>query len=155
MKTVFFGLGIMGKPMSCNLIKAGHDPVVMDRNAVIVTNRMQGDANDVSNEIMKYIMEAAETGNGEKICLLFAGEPTVKVTGNGLGGKNQHLALLVEKKLKNSPLAVFLSGGTDGNDGPTDAAGAVVDSLTCRRASELNIDVDGFIKYNDSYNFFR
>lgn len=122
----------------------------------IMTNKIDGDVNDVAS----YIVETAinvkkeETIN-KKICLLFAGEPTVKVKGKGLGGRNQHLALLTAGLIKDFPGITLLSGGTDGSDGPTDAAGAVVDSLTAKNASNLHLDMEQYINNFDSYHFFK
>jgi hydroxypyruvate reductase len=109
--------------------------------------------------VAEYIFHIArrfkEEMTNNKICLLFGGEPTVKVTGSGLGGRNQHLALLVADLIKNTPGITFLSGGTDGTDGPTDAAGAVVDSLTSRNALNLHLDMEQHINNCDAYHFFK
>jgi len=121
----------------------------------IITNKLEGDIIAVSSYIFETIINAKSKKSDKKICLLFAGEPTVKITGNGLGGRNQHLALLVAGLLKDLPGITFLSGGTDGSDGPTDAAGAVVDSSTSKNASDLNLDIDQYITNFDSYHFFK
>lgn len=121
----------------------------------IITNKLDGDVTDVTN----YICKTAKTFNDEninkKICLLFGGEPTVKVNAKGLGGRNQHLALLVARLLKDHPDITVLSGGTDGTDGPTDAAGAVVDSSTWKKAANLGLDMDRYINNCDSHHFFK
>jgi glycerate-2-kinase len=115
----------------------------------IVTNELQGDVSDVA----AYIIESAKATD-KNTCLLFAGEPTIKVTGAGLGGRSQHLALLIAGLLKDVPGATILVAGTDGTDGPTDAAGAVVDSHTWKRALERSLDMEQYIRNNDAYNFF-
>ena len=74
------------------------------------------------------------------VCLLFGGETTVKMTGKGAGGRNQHLALLTALLLRGKPGITILSAGTDGNDGTTDVAGAVVDSDTIAEALSKNIN---------------
>lgn len=121
----------------------------------IMTNKLDGDVADVT----KYILEVAKSVKkkkiNKKICLLFAGEPTIKVKGKGLGGRNQHLALIAAKLLKDLPGITILSGGTDGTDGPTDATGAVVDSFTSQHASNLHLDMEQYINNCDSYNFFK
>jgi glycerate 2-kinase len=121
----------------------------------ILSNTINGNVNDV----VRYIVETAGKVKIEKydrtICLLFAGEPTVKVTGNGLGGRNQHLALSAAMLLRNTPGITILSAGTDGNDGPTDAAGAVVDSETINHAVLINADPQKYLLEFDSYNFFK
>jgi len=121
----------------------------------IITNNLEGDVTDVADYIIKTATKIKEKKNNSKTCLLFAGEPTVKVKGKGLGGRNQHLALIAAKLLKEIPGITFLSGGTDGSDGPTSATGAVVDSFTAKRASELNLDIEQYIRNFDSYNFFK
>ena len=121
----------------------------------IITNKLDGDIIAVSSYIFETIKGSKSKKLNKKICLLFAGEPTVKITGNGLGGRNQHLALLVAGLLKDLPGITFLSGGTDGSDGPTDAAGAVVDSSTSKNASDLKLDIDQYLKNFDSYHFFK
>ena len=123
--------------------------------AEIITNKLDGDVSAVSNYIFETIKSAKDKNPDKKICLLFAGEPTVRITGNGMGGRNQHLALLVARLIKDLPGITFLSGGTDGSDGPTDAAGAVADSFTSKNAANLNLDIDQYINKFDSYNFFR
>jgi glycerate-2-kinase len=120
----------------------------------IITNTLEGDVTDVAVYIVGLINEMKKKDN-KKICLLFAGEPTVIVKGKGLGGRNQHLALIMSGLLAEMPEVTFLSGGTDGSDGPTDAAGAIVDSMTTRMAGGLNLDIEKYIENNDSYNFFR
>lgn len=86
---------------------------------------------------------------------MFAGEPTLKVSGKGLGGRNQHLALTFSTLLKDIQGITFLSGGTDGTDGPTDAAGAVVDSFTLQNAEKLGLNIGKYIENFDSYHFFE
>ncbi|MFQ6675903.1 MAG: glycerate kinase [Fidelibacterota bacterium] len=81
------------------------------------------------------------------------GEPTVTVTGKGKGGRNTELALRVASRLGGK--FTFLSAGTDGTDGPTDAAGAFVDETTLARARTAGMDPDDFLKRNDTYSFFR
>lgn len=124
-------------------------------NTQVITNKLNGDVSVAANYIFEEIRKAVSKNAGKKICLLFAGEPTVKITGKGLGGRNQHLALMVIPLLKDLPGITFLAGGTDGSDGPTDAAGAVVDSDTSKKASALNLDIQQYITNFDSYNFFR
>jgi hydroxypyruvate reductase/glycerate 2-kinase len=91
------------------------------------------------------------------VCLLSGGETTVTlVEGHGLGGRNQEFALAAALKLGEDGLrdAVILSGGTDGEDGPTDAAGAVACAQTLRTAQRLALDAAAFLARNDSYHFF-
>jgi glycerate 2-kinase len=121
----------------------------------IITNRLEGDVANVADYIIDKVISAKKAKISDKICLLFAGEPTVKIKGTGMGGRNQHLALIIAGLIKDLPGITFLSGGTDGTDGPTDATGAVVDSYTTKKALDLNLQIDQFINNCDSYNFFR
>ena len=87
------------------------------------------------------------------LCILAGGETTVHVVGGGRGGRNQEFALVMAPALAEESVTI-LSAGTDGIDGPTDAAGAFVDGTTLRRAREGGLDVDAALHTNDSYTFF-
>ncbi len=91
---------------------------------------------------------------GKKFCLLCGGETTVSVRGNGCGGRNQELALAFALAAAGREGIELLSAGTDGIDGPTDAAGAVVDGATVTKAAKLGLDAAAFLDNNDSYSFF-
>ena len=91
------------------------------------------------------------------VCLLSGGETTVTLTAeHGQGGRNQEFVLAAALKLGAAGLrnAVVLSGGTDGEDGPTDAAGAVADADTLARAAALGLDPAAFLDRHDAYSFF-
>ncbi|XP_036956879.1 glycerate kinase isoform X1 [Acanthopagrus latus] len=104
------------------------------------------------------VFEEGRTEGWGATCLLAGGEPTVELTGKGRGGRNQELALRVGVELRDlkHPLngPVFLSGGTDGQDGPTEAAGAITDAGLCEEAQAQGLDIDTFLTNNDSYTFF-
>jgi len=125
-------------------------------NASVIDSEKYGDVESVAASIIET---ARQYKNDDCIrkpaCLLFGGEPTLKVQGQGLGGRNQHLALLAAVRLAGEPGITFLSAGTDGTDGPTDAAGAVADSETVKTAFSLKMDPEKYISDFDSYNFFR
>jgi glycerate-2-kinase len=90
-------------------------------------------------------------------CLLAGGETTVTLPeGHGLGGRNQEFVLAAALKLGEEGLrdAVILSGGTDGEDGPTDAAGAVADAGTLARAARLGLNAAAHLERHDAYPFF-
>lgn len=87
-------------------------------------------------------------------CVVGGGETTVEVRGDGKGGRNQEFALSVALELHDEPSWSLLSAGTDGIDGPTDAAGAFVDGTTLARAREKHLDPGRHLTNNDSYNFF-
>ena len=90
------------------------------------------------------------------VALIFFGECTVTIIGDGKGGRNQELALRMAKRVHhlNREIA-FLSAGTDGIDGPTNAAGAVIDENTFSQSEELNLNIDSYLLENDSYHFFE
>ena len=86
--------------------------------------------------------------------MLFGGEPTIKVNDSGLGGRNQHLALIASKLLENHLGITILSAGTDRTDGSTNAAWAVCDSQTTQNAELLQLDIGKFIDDFDSFPLF-
>jgi glycerate-2-kinase len=125
-------------------------------NALIIGDQLQGDTSSVAEYLVETALRFKEDENEVKpVCLLFGGETTVKMTGKGKGGRNQHLALQTALLLKDNPGITLLSAGTDGNDGPTGAAGAVVDSETCVNALSEGIDPVKFLLDFDSYHFFK
>jgi hydroxypyruvate reductase len=87
--------------------------------------------------------------------LLLGGETTVTVRGRGKGGRNQELTLAVAAAIAGEEDLVIFSAGTDGTDGPTDAAGAVADGETYPRAKQAGLDPCGALEDNDSYHFFE
>lgn len=117
----------------------------------IISNEIQDNLDIVLKKIIKEIKSFK---NKQKCCLIFGGEPIIKVTGSGLGGRNLHLALSFTKFIEKFPMCTFLSAGTDGTDGPTDAAGAIVDITTVNSAKRKKLNIDKYLKHFDSYNFF-
>jgi len=125
-------------------------------NPVIVDDQLQGDVADVAERIVSTSLAyQSDEACIRPACLLFGGETTIKMTGKGLGGRNQHLALLCSSLLKGKPGITVLAAGTDGNDGPTDVAGAVVDSETSEVAGSMHLDLQMFIDSFDSWHFFH
>lgn len=128
----------------------------MEFNSQIIDDGMTGDVSDAAELIVSKAMEVkANPGIQKPACLLYGGETTVKVNNEGLGGRNQHLALSAAIRLADSPGITILSAGTDGTDGPTDATGAVVDSETLKHARSSSCDPWEFLTRFDSYNFFK
>ncbi len=122
----------------------------------IIDDKLQGDIYGVAKNITGMAIKYKNDDNVLKpACLLFGGEPTLRMTGHGIGGRNQHLALLCSKLIQTQIGITVLAAGTDGTDGPTDAAGAVVDSYTVKDALSKNIDPEKYINEFDSYNFFK
>jgi hydroxypyruvate reductase len=145
-------------------------------NTIVGSNRMSLDAAVACAEGLGYTVEIASqeltgeartaagflAGRSPKAAdhphaVLAGGETTVTVRGDGLGGRNQEMAvafLLAAEETPQRDLAwVFLSAGTDGIDGPTDAAGAVVDSTTLERARTSGLEPGRFLENNDAYHF--
>lgn len=113
--------------------------------ARIVSDRLTGDVADAARQVI-----AAAQGAGPG-CLIFGGETTVILKGDGLGGRNQELALRVALGMPDLGRPwVFLSGGTDGRDGPTEAAGGIVDAGTRGRISAAGGDPAALLANNDS-----
>ena len=122
----------------------------------IITSALEGDAMEAAKDIVNRAITFQKNKNVKKpCCLLFGGEVTVKVTGNGLGGRNQHLALQAAMMLKDRQGITLLSAGTDGSDGPTDAAGAVVDTNTYKQAETNGWDLKNSLQNFDSCHFFE
>ncbi len=88
-------------------------------------------------------------------CILSGGETTVTLQGSGLGGRNQEFCLAGAFEIEGVEKVVILSGGTDGTDGPTDAAGAISDHTTLQRARAMGLDPKIYLRNNDSYHFFE
>ena len=104
-----------------------------------------------------FLAEAMRLGRGAagRFCALAAGETTVRVSGRGRGGRNQEFVLaLVPLVGRQGRPVVVGSAGTDGIDGPTDAAGAVVDPSTLERSQRAGLDWEAMLVDNDAYNFF-
>jgi len=125
-------------------------------NAVIIDDKIQGDITTVAEYIVNTAVNfQSDPDEVKPVTLLFGGETTVKMTGTGQGGRNQHMALLCAGLLQNRNGITILAAGTDGNDGPTNAAGAIVDTLTYKNALARNIDPEKYLKAFDSYSFFK
>lgn len=128
--------------------------VELGYSAKIIESKIEGNVRSVAQLIARYIKEAEHIKDPS--CLLFGGETTVNVKGSGKGGRNQELVLAALLELKKSAVKFTLSSiGTDGRDGPTDAAGAYIDHNTWSKVIQLNMDPTQYLENNDSYNFFK
>jgi glycerate-2-kinase len=126
-------------------------------DTTILSTGLEGDARNIARQLAKKAIVAKESLRGKtdkKICLISGGETTVAVMGNGKGGRNTELALAFALEIEGKPGIALLSAGTDGTDGPTDAAGAMVNGETIPRAKALSLDPEKYLANNDSYNFF-
>ncbi|TNF52590.1 DUF4147 domain-containing protein, partial [bacterium] len=124
----------------------------------ITSSDITGEAREIGKDLAvraKQIKDSLDRGSGEAICLISGGETTVTVKGKGKGGRNTELALSFAKVIDGLQGITLLSAGTDGTDGPTDAAGAVVDGSTITEAKNLGLDPDEYLNRNDSYTFFK
>ena len=125
-------------------------------NCIIEPGSINMDVSEAANHIVDTIMKYRSDSCFKKpAAVLFGGESTVKVNGSGMGGRNQHLALLCGKMIRNLEGVTILCAGTDGTDGPTDVAGAIVDCDTWGKAIMNGIDPEFLLRNFDSYNFFR
>ena len=91
-------------------------------------------------------------GSGRKTAFIAGGETVVHLTGNGLGGRNQELALAAAPLISGLPKAAVFSFGSDGTDGPTDAAGGYVDYESEKALKEKGLDTAAVLKDNDAYH---
>ena len=125
--------------------------------ARIMSSRLRGEAREVAKAILAMGEEIASSGQpfSAPVCLLFGGETTVTLKGSGRGGRNQEMALAALGEFKGDPRFVFLSAGTDGIDGHSDAAGAAVDHRSWEKAQALGLRIDDYLARNDSYHFFQ
>lgn len=123
---------------------------------IILSSEIIDEASDVGKWLAQKAIEIQKDKHYNKpICLISGGETTVTVRGNGLGGRNTELALAFAIEIEGVSGITLLSAGTDGTDGPTDAAGAIVDGNTVLKARTVGIDPLEYLWNNDSYNFFR
>ena len=127
-------------------------------NALFLTSFMEGEARHIGTFFGALAKELMKTDKPKPIFppagVIAGGETTVTVIGNGIGGRNQELALSAALKIAGADGIAIVSASTDGIDGPTDAAGAIVDGKTLLRSSKLGLNPEDFLRNNDSYSFF-
>ena len=130
--------------------RLGYEPVVL-------TTELHGEARDAALRLYRQVLESQSclASGRKRICLIAGGETTVTVRGKGLGGRNTEMALAFAMAIEGTSGITFLSAGTDGTDGPTDAAGAFADGETIPKARALGLDAQSFLDDNDSYHFFE
>lgn len=125
--------------------------------SVILSSTVEGEAREVVKMFAAIAKEVRSSANpvAPPACILCGGETTVTILGEGKGGRNQEFALASAMIIDGMENIVVLSGGTDGTDGPTDAAGAIADGNTIARARAANLDPLAALSRNDSYHFFQ
>ncbi len=126
-------------------------------DARLISSEIQGESRDVARSFALRAKEVREKEVHRRVpvCLLMGGETTVTILGSGTGGRNQEFALSASLEIEGAKGMAILSGGTDGTDGPTEVAGAVVDGSTCVRARRAMLVPEELLRNNDSYSFFR
>jgi hydroxypyruvate reductase len=125
-------------------------------NTLLLTTYLQGEAREVGRALAAVARELAATGRPipGPACIVAGGETTVTLRGQGMGGRNQELALSTVADLAGLPGITLVTLATDGGDGPTNAAGAVVTGTTLQRARQRGLDPFAHLARNDAYPFF-
>jgi len=119
----------------------------------IISNEIIGEASEEGIKFGELVKEYYELG--KSVALIQGGETVVHIKGKGLGGRNQEFALSASKVIKDYKDVLVFSCGSDGTDGPTDAAGGIVDNNSFNELKKLNINVDEVLDNNDSYNALK
>ncbi len=136
---------------------AGQKAQKLGYHPLILSSKVEGEAREVATFYAAIAKEILSSRNPMQppVCVLAGGETTVTISGEGRGGRNQEFALAAAMAIDGAKNVVVLSVGTDGTDGPTDAAGAMADGATLARARQKNMDPKDFLRRNDSYRFFQ
>jgi hydroxypyruvate reductase len=124
--------------------------------SLVLSTLIEGETKEVAKVHAAVAKEIRLSGNPvpPPACVISGGETTVTIRGKGLGGRNQEFVLASAIEIDGLDGVVMLSAGTDGTDGPTDAAGALADGNTVKEALEKGLDAEQFLRENDSYNYF-
>ena len=136
---------------------AREEALSLGYHPLILSTRMEGETRHIAKAHAAIAREVLISGNpvAPPACLLSGGETTVTIRGTGMGGRNQEFALAAAMDIDNAEFTVILSGGTDGTDGPTDAAGAIADSSSVSRSIQAGLDIGRHLENNDAYPFFK
>lgn len=136
---------------------AGAEARRLGYRTLILTTRLEGEAREVGGVVAGLATGLRVEGLpiSPPAALLLGGETTVRVTGAGRGGRNQELALAAARALDGVPGVLVASLGTDGTDGPTDAAGGIVDGGTVRRGDAAGLDARDYLERNDAYRYLE
>jgi hydroxypyruvate reductase len=139
------------------LAAAAQEAKSLGYKPVILSSTMQGETREVARVHAEILREARNSGSpvAAPACLLTGGETTVTVKGSGKGGRNQEFALSAAISIDGLRDVLVASAGTDGTDGPTDAAGARADGRTRERAEALGYSLYDHLQRNDSYPVFE
>lgn len=147
---------IVGSNRQC-VQAAREDALKRGYHTLILSSLMEGETRDVARVHGAMGREILATGHPapSPACLISGGETTVTLRGRGRGGRNQEFALAAALDIEGAHDLVVLSAGTDGTDGPTDAAGAIADGHTAARARDLGLDPRRHLDDNDAYPLFE
>ena len=124
---------------------------------LLLSSTLEGEARHIARMYAAIAQEICHSGQpiAPPACIISGGETTVTVRSDGKGGRSQEFALAAALHVAGLHNTVVLSGGTDGTDGPTDAAGALVDGRTLARAEALGLQAEAYLHRNDAYHFFQ
>ena len=125
--------------------------------ALILSSTVQGESRNAAKCIAALGKNILRQNRSVRtpLCLISGGETTVTLRGDGVGGRNQEFALAAALEIAGLDNVVLLSAGTDGTDGPTDAAGAIVDGTTAQRGAARGLNAAENLARNDSYSFLK
>lgn len=138
------------------VIAAKEQAETLGYSVKVIDDFAEGEAAELAVAHAAIIKEIYHSGTVRRpACVISGGEATVTVRGDGLGGRNQEFALATALELDGLDGVVALSGGTDGTDGPTEAAGGIVDGGTVRRGQTQSLDAWDYLSRNDSYHFLQ
>ena len=126
-------------------------------HSLLLTTYLRGEAREAGVMLASILREVAASGNPVErpLCLVVGGETTVTLQGDGKGGRNTELALGAVRELAGLENVMLVTLATDGEDGPTDAAGAVVTGETLQRGMEMGLLPEPYLQNNDSYHYFE
>lgn len=138
--------------------QAAYDQAIKEGlNTIILSNYLQGEANQAGRFLATILRQVVSHDQPipRPACIIVGGETTVTISGDGLGGRNQEVALGAVAELDGLEDIALITFATDGGDGPSDAAGAVVTGNTYQHALALDLEPEAFLAKNDAYNYFK
>ncbi len=126
-------------------------------NSIILSSAIEGDTREAAAWHSRIAMEVTASSNPlmAPACIISGGETTVRVMGSGKGGRNMEFAMQAASFIDGFENIMIASIGTDGTDGPTDAAGAMAHGFTMKNAAGMGLDINQYLQNNDSYHFFK
>jgi len=129
----------------------------MGYDTLVLSSSVKGESREVAKAFgsIARVIRRSETPVKRQTCVIAGGETTVRVKGKGRGGRGQEFALAAASEISGLKGVIMVGFATDDTDGPTDAAGAIVDGSTVDRAKRFGLDPRLSLNKNDSYNFFK